>query len=166
MLEHLNKAGARAAESSSGDGAGKPRGPRVLFATHYFELTELAELLPGVGNINVEAREWTNAEGRTEVIFLHKISSGSADRSFGIHVAELAGIPAACLERAREILQGLENEARTAPAPVTSGPSASAQPSLPLFEEHPVLHEIRLINTNEVTPLKALEKLSEWKKRI
>ncbi|MCH8830811.1 MAG: 3-phosphoserine/phosphohydroxythreonine transaminase [Planctomycetes bacterium] len=64
-----------------------------MFATHYFELTELVDLLPGVRNINVEAREWTNAEGRTEVIFLHKISKGPADRSFGIHVAELAGIP-------------------------------------------------------------------------
>ncbi|MDE2290751.1 MAG: DNA mismatch repair protein MutS, partial [Elusimicrobia bacterium] len=90
VVEHLNRAG--------GQGG---KGPRVLFATHYFELTELAELLPGVKNVNVEAREWTNAEGRTEVVFLHRISPGPADRSFGIHVAELAGLPEACLKRAR-----------------------------------------------------------------
>ncbi|MEK7836671.1 MAG: DNA mismatch repair protein MutS, partial [candidate division NC10 bacterium] len=74
MIEHLH-------QSYAAPGPDGPRGPRVLFATHYFELTELARLLPGVENANVEAREWTNAEGRTEVVFLHKISKGPADRS-------------------------------------------------------------------------------------
>ncbi|MFA5140614.1 MAG: DNA mismatch repair protein MutS [Elusimicrobiota bacterium] len=174
VVEHLNKAATRMSEPSaqpggpSGvapQGAGRARGPRVLFATHYFELTELADLLPGVRNINVEAREWTNAEGRTEVVFLHKISPGPADRSFGIHVAELAGIPANCLERAREILQGLENEARTSPSPAVRG-SLGPQPTLPLFDEHPVLHEIRLLNHNDITPMEAIKRIADWKKRI
>lgn len=156
VLEHLNRLLANK--------EGGPRGPRVLFATHYFELTELAQLLPGVANANVEAREWTNAEGRTEVVFLHKISPGPADRSFGIHVAELAGLPPACIARAKEILHGLENEARSAP-PATRG-QVEEQPSLPMFEEHPVLHALRLLDLDSLTPLDALAKLADLKKRI
>ena len=168
VLEHLNKMGQApaAVEGPSPKAAASapkpPRGPRTLFATHYFELTELAELLPGIANANVEAREWTNAEGRTEVVFLHKISPGPADRSFGIHVAELAGLPKSCLARAREILHGLENEARATP-PAQAEP---AEPTLPLFEEHAVLHELRLLNPNELTPISALNKLWELKRRV
>jgi DNA mismatch repair protein MutS len=165
VLEYLNRL---ASERDGGDGSldeGAPRGPRVLFATHYFELTELADLLSGVKNINVEAREWTNAEGRSEVIFLHKIAEGTADRSFGIHVAELAGLPESALERAREILGGLENEAHATPLP--SSPKAQTeQPSLPLFEDNPVLQDLRLLNPNDLTPLQALEKISEWKRKL
>ncbi|MBI4423064.1 MAG: DNA mismatch repair protein MutS, partial [Elusimicrobia bacterium] len=148
VLEHLSRA-------YRADGEG-PRGPRVLFATHYFELTKLAELLPGVCNANVEAREWTNAEGHTDVVFLHKISPGPADRSFGIHVARLAGLPEACLRRAREILASLESEAK----------GRAAEPELPLFEDHPVLHELRLLDVDEVTPVQALARIAEWKKRL
>jgi len=167
VLEHLNRAGeSRETDPETKKKAGDPpRGPRVIFATHYFELTELADLLRGVKNIHVEAREWTNSEGRTEVVFLHKISDGPADRSFGIHVAELAGIPESCLARAREILQGLENEARSAPLP-NSPRSAAEQPALPLFDVHPVLRDLRLLNPNEISPLEALRMLSEWKKRL
>ncbi|MBI5596077.1 MAG: DNA mismatch repair protein MutS [Elusimicrobia bacterium] len=154
VVEHLNRLG----------GADGVRGPRVLFATHYFELTELAVLLSGVKNANVEAREWTNAEGRTEVVFLHKISPGPADRSFGIHVAELAGLPAPCLARAREILHGLENEARSAPPPVPA--ALDPQPSLPIFEEHPAIHALRLLDPEDLTPLEALAKLAELKKKL
>ncbi|MFA6093070.1 MAG: DNA mismatch repair protein MutS [Elusimicrobiota bacterium] len=167
VLETLNKAGAAAAERSGGPKP--PRGPRTLFATHYFELTELAQLLPGIVNANVEAREWTNAEGRTEVVFLHKISHGPADRSFGIHVAELAGLPPACIARARELLQGFENENRTS-APSSSSPAAQKEDSgelcLPIFEEHPVLHELRLLNPNDLTPLEALNALWELKRKL
>ena len=165
VLEYLNRLAGERAGSDDDLQEGSPRGPRVLFATHYFELTELSGLLSGVRNINVEAREWTNAEGRTEVIFLHKIAEGTADRSFGIHVAELAGLPDSALARAREILLGLENEARATPLP--SSPKAqSDQPSLPLFEENPVLQDLRLLNPNDLTPLQALEKLSEWKRQL
>ncbi|HVE14495.1 MAG TPA: DNA mismatch repair protein MutS [Elusimicrobiota bacterium] len=155
VLEHLNRALAK---------DGGPRGPRVIFATHYFELTELAELLPGVVNASVEAREWTTPEGRTEVVFLHKISPGPADRSFGIHVAELAGIPTACLARAREILRGLENEARAKPA---AKPRAiDDEPTLPLFDEEPVLRELRAVDPDHLTPRQALDLIAAWKKRV
>ncbi|HAH07585.1 MAG TPA: DNA mismatch repair protein MutS [Elusimicrobia bacterium] len=166
VLEHLNKSGQAPEGAPAKAGPKPPRGPRTLFATHYFELTELAELLPGVANANVEAREWTNAEGRTEVVFLHKISPGPADRSFGIHVAELAGLPAACIARAREILHGLENEARTAPSSGSAAAEPSAEPTLPLFDENPVLHELRLLNPNELTPIEALNKLWELKRKL
>ncbi|MDE2492043.1 MAG: DNA mismatch repair protein MutS, partial [Elusimicrobia bacterium] len=106
VLEHLHDA--YAAAGAAEDDA-KPRGPRTLFATHYFELTELAKALPGVVNANVEVKEWTNAEGQTEVVFLHRIGAGPADRSYGIHVAALAGLPAALIARAGEILGGLES---------------------------------------------------------
>ena len=148
VLEHLNRAWRH-----EGDG---PRGPRTLFATHLFELTKLADLLPGVANANVEAREWTNAEGHTDVVFLHKISPGPADRSFGIHVAKLAGLPEACLRRAREILSQLESESK----------GAAAEPELPLFDENPVVHELKLLDVNELTPVEALRKIAEWKKKI
>jgi DNA mismatch repair protein MutS len=106
VLEHLSTA-----YRTQGDSLG----PRTLFATHYFELTELAGLLPGVKNANVEAREWTNADGKTEVVFLHKIATGPADRSFGIHVAQLAGLPESCLTRAQQILKTLEDKSRANP---------------------------------------------------
>ncbi|MBI5243315.1 MAG: DNA mismatch repair protein MutS [Elusimicrobia bacterium] len=167
VLEHLNKMGAcgeSAVPKPAAASPKPPRGPRTLFATHYFELTELALLLPGVSNANVEAREWTNAEGRTEVVFLHKISPGPADRSFGIHVAELAGLPSSCLSRAREILHGLENEARAAPP--TQAAAEPAEPTLPIFDEHPALHELRLLNPNELTPIEALNKLWDLKRKV
>ncbi len=132
-------------------------GPRVLFATHYFELTELARKLPGVVNANVEAKEWTSAEGRTEVVFLHKIGPGPADRSYGIHVAALAGLPATVLARAEEILQDLEKKA------VSTNDQAQ---ELPLFEEHPALRALRMLDPQQLTPLEALNTLSELKKKL
>ena len=81
-------------------------------------------------------------------------------------MAELAGIPAPCLDRAREILRGLENEARSAPPSAKPEGPSQAQPNLPLFEEHPVLHELRLLNHNDLTPMEALKRLAEWKKRL
>ncbi|HVO32843.1 MAG TPA: DNA mismatch repair protein MutS, partial [Elusimicrobiota bacterium] len=81
-------------------------GPKVLFATHYFELTQLARRLPGVINAHVTAREWGD-----HVIFLHKVEPGPADRAYGIHVARLAGVPVAVLERAQELLQRFEKSA-------------------------------------------------------
>jgi DNA mismatch repair protein MutS len=161
VLEHLNAAWAK----PGADGA--PRGPRVLFATHYFELTELAHQLPGVINCNVEAKEWTNGAGKTEVVFLHKISEGPADRSYGIHVAALAGLPAPVLARAQEILSSLENE--SASGRMTGAdkkPAASDSPELPLFEENSVLATLRLLNPEAMTPLEALSALCELKKKI
>ncbi|MBI4055298.1 MAG: DNA mismatch repair protein MutS [Elusimicrobia bacterium] len=90
-------------------------GPKVLFATHYFELTELAEIYPRIRNVHVGVREWTKESGKTEILFLYKIAPGPADRSYGIHVAELAGLPKSLIGRAWEILQKLE-EKRAEPA--------------------------------------------------
>jgi DNA mismatch repair protein MutS len=82
-------------------------GCRALFATHYHELAQLAEALPGLRNYNVQVREWQD-----EIIFLHKIGPGSADKSYGIHVARLAGVPEAVLERAGDVLGELETRHR------------------------------------------------------
>ena len=89
VAEHLARAG--------------ERGPKTLFATHYHELTDLAADLPGVGNLHVSAREWQDG-----VVFLRKIEPGGSDRSFGIQVARLAGLPATVVVRAQEILRNLE----------------------------------------------------------
>ncbi len=81
---------------------------KVLFATHYFELTQLSQILEKVKNYNVEAKEYKDT-----VIFLHKISPGTADRSYGIHVAQLAGLPLEVIQNAKKILEGLELEHKT-----------------------------------------------------
>lgn len=160
VLEHLHSAYA------ASEAADAPRGPRVLFATHYFELTELARRLTGVVNANVEAKEWTNAQGQTEVVFLHKISGGPADRSYGIHVAALAGLPPTVLARARELLANLENEAASGRLDGSARRPAQGEPELPLFDEHPVLHALRLLDVQQLTPLDALNALSELKKKL
>jgi len=138
--------------------------PRVLFATHYFELTEIAKLRSGVVNANVEAKEWTNADGHTEVVFLHKISEGPADRSYGIHVAALAGLPPALIARAHEILGQLESRATLSSSSSSATPAAA--PELPLFEENPVLQALRLLNPDAMTPIEALSALSALKKKL
>src|SRR5207253_661515 len=79
--------------------------PKTLFATHYHELTDLADALPGIVNYHVSAREWQD-----DIVFLRKIVPGRSDRSYGIQVARLAGLPATVVSRAREILAGLEED--------------------------------------------------------
>jgi DNA mismatch repair protein MutS len=160
VLEHLQGAYAKPEEPAG------PRGPRTLFATHYFELTELAHRLEGVANANVEAREWTNAEGRTEVVFLHKISDGPADRSYGIHVAALAGLPPAVLARAREILSTLENESASGRLANSPAQPKGGDPELPLFDDNPILHALRLLDPESMTPLEALEAITALKKQL
>ena len=160
VLEHLHEAYAKP------DDPDGPRGPRTLFATHYFELTEIARRLPGVANANVEAKEWTNAEGHTEVVFLHRVSQGPADRSYGIHVAALAGLPPTVLARAREILSSLENESASGRLAGPSGPNPDGAPELPLFDEHPVLHALRLLDPESITPLEALAAITALKKKL
>lgn len=163
VIEHLNDCRLSNGDlpSKTSSSAVSTRGPRVLFATHYFELTEIAKQRPGVVNANVEAREWTNADGRTEVVFLHRISEGPADRSYGIHVAALAGLPPVLIARAREILTQLENRATS-----TGLGGGAAAPELPLFEENPVLQALRLLNPDAMTPLEALSALSALKKKL
>ena len=130
---------------------------RTLFATHYHELTQLADHLPGVRNFRVDV-----AEEGDKVIFLHKIVPGGADKSYGVHVAELAGLPRQVVQRAREIMSDLETNGTTAaPTPRKRGREPEAI-QLPLFvEEHPVLEVIRSLDINQMTPLEALNILYE-----
>ena len=143
----------------------RPRWRRHVVAG--LQLLGLAAAVVAMARPVERTTERTNAEGRTEVIFLHKISDGPADRSFGIHVAELAGLPEDCLTRAQEILHGLENEARTAPSPSSSPKKASTnnpQQDLPLFEDNPIMRDLRMMDADKLTPIEALQKISEWKK--
>jgi DNA mismatch repair protein MutS len=142
--------------------------PRTLFATHYHELTQLAGTLPRLANVQVTVKEW--GEG---VVFLHRIAEGAADRSYGIHVARLAGLPAAVLERAREVLGELERE-RTVDhlerGTRRGGGHRGARPAapeLPLFAapDHPLLDELRGLDPEALTPLEALSRLADWKTR-
>ena len=163
VLEHLHGSYAALDDAKSETA---PRGPRTLFATHYFELTELAKTLPGVVNANVEVKEWRNAEGHVEVVFLHKIAAGPADRSYGIHVAALAGLPASLISRAGEILSGLEEESASGRLAAKVAGDDAPPPELPLFEENPVLRTLKLLNPETMTPIEALQALIALKKKV
>ena len=129
---------------------------KTLFATHYHELTQLAELLPGVRNYNVAVSE---ADGK--VVFLHKIIPGGADRSYGIHVAQLAGLPAPVIQRANEIMAELE---KTSGRAVKIDPHAAQQAML-FPESSPLLDELKEVDVNSLSPIEALNKLFEWQKK-
>src|SRR5687767_7505601 len=104
--------------------------PKTLFATHYHELTDLADALPGVVNAHVAAREWQD-----DIVFLHKIVPGRSDRSYGIQVARLAGMPPSVIARARAILEALEHDELTRGGrPSISGTSSEPQQQLGLFQ--------------------------------
>ena len=129
---------------------------KTLFATHYHELTQLAELLPGVRNYNVAVSE---ADGN--VVFLHKIVPGGADRSYGIHVAQLAGLPSPVVQRASEIMAELE---KTSGRAVKIDPQAAQQVML-FPETSPLLDELKNLDVNSLSPIEALNKLFEWQRR-
>lgn len=135
---------------------------RTLFATHYHELTELAKLLPRVRNYNVAV-----AEEGGRVVFLHKIIPGGADRSYGIHVAQLAGLPRPVIHRAEEILQELEKAGARQQAPSARGDKVSIATQLSFFsdERHPVLETLRRMDVNSLTPLEAISKLYELQRQ-
>ena len=132
------------------------RRARTLFATHYHELTEMAESLPAVRNYNLAVVEEGN-----QVVFLHKVEPGGADRSYGIHVAQLAGVPRSVIHRAEELLTELESgEFR----PGTEEPDPY-QPIL-FADEHPIVEQLREIDVSTMTPLDAINKLYELQKRV
>jgi DNA mismatch repair protein MutS len=144
--------------------------PKTLFATHYHELTDLADALPGVVNAHVAAREW-----QEDIVFLHKIVPGRSDRSYGIQVARLAGMPAAVITRAQAILGALERDELTRGGrPSISGTPADPQQQLGLFQMAPasdpaaerVAGRLRDLDTNSITPLQALTLLAELKKEL
>ena len=130
---------------------------KTLFATHYHELTQLAELLPGIRNYNVAVSE---ADGK--VVFLHKIVPGGADRSYGIHVAQLAGLPSPVIQRASEIMDELE---KTSGRAVKIDPHAAQQAML-FPESSPLLQELKEVDVNSLSPIEALNKLFEWQKKF
>jgi DNA mismatch repair protein MutS len=138
--------------------------PKTLFATHYHELTDLADALPGVVNAHVSAREW-----KDDIIFLRKIVPGRSDRSYGIQVARLAGLPPAVVSRAKEILTGLErDELSRGGRPTLSGAAGDPQTrQLGLFaaaEPDPIREKLAAIDVNAITPLQALTLLAELTK--
>jgi DNA mismatch repair protein MutS len=148
-------------------GTSPGRGPRTLFATHYHELTRLEELLPGrITNLHVSVREWED-----QIVFLHRILPGRADRSYGIHVAKLAGIPAATVARAREVLESLTVEhsglvgtpaaCRGAghPGQDTASPASGQLSLFTQYVSHPVVDRLRELKLEDLTPLKAFDLL-------
>jgi DNA mismatch repair protein MutS len=136
-------------------------GCKTMFATHYHELMQLPERLQHARNYNVAVRE----SGDT-VVFLHRLDPGGTDRSYGIHVAQLAGLPDGVVVRAREILSTLEGEHRMVPGPP---PAVSRDPGqLPLFGERtsdPMVEELKSLDVNTLTPLEALNRLADFKRR-
>jgi DNA mismatch repair protein MutS len=142
--------------------------PKTLFATHYHELTDLADAQPGVTNAHVAAREW-----KEDIVFLHKIMPGRSDRSYGIQVARLAGLPPAVIGRAREILASLEHdELARGGRPSLSGAPPAAQQQLGLFQaavsdaDEKLKERIREVDLNRTTPLEALQILADLKREI
>jgi DNA mismatch repair protein MutS len=134
---------------------------RVLFATHYHELTALADKLEAAANATVEVKEW-----RDEIVFLYRVVMGAADRSYGIHVAKLAGLPATVLARANEVLGALEK--------ADGRPKASdladdlplfqaAKPPAGLAEPSPLERALDGLNPDAMTPKQALEALYRLK---
>ena len=136
-------------------------GCRTLFATHYHELTQLASTLPRVRNYTVAVSE----EGG-EVVFLHRIVPGGADRSYGVHVARLAGLPGAVISRAWEVLRDLEKNGRRERGPKAARNRRTAAQQMPLFDPvSPLLEELMALDTSNMTPLEAINVLYELQQR-
>lgn len=155
--------------------ARRHQGVRTLFATHYHELTALEGTIAGVHNMNIAIKEWNG-----DIVFLRRLVPGPSDRSYGIEVAKLAGVPAGVVRRAKEILGDLERKAKASgqhfevpkaaqpvlpgmpepPAPKRREPAAQPA-STP--DAHPVLTALRDLDTDNMTPIDALKRLTEWK---
>jgi DNA mismatch repair protein MutS len=135
---------------------------KTLFATHYFELTELAEQLAGVKNYHVSVKETGGG-----IVFLRKVQPGAADRSYGIEVAKLAGLPNEVITRAREVLTEHESAERALTEHLSPGAAPPAT-QLTIFTplSQPVLEKLREVDLNRLTPLEALNLLAELKKEI
>ena len=139
---------------------------RALFATHYHELTELADLLPGIKNVHVSARETS-----TGIVFLKRVETGSADKSYGIEVARMAGLPPTVIARAREVLARHEQaehqlSEKLTPGAAVSGESAPEQQALFTPLDRKVLEALREADLDNLKPLEALNLLAELKKQI
>jgi DNA mismatch repair protein MutS len=146
------------------------RRPKTLFATHYHELTELAALLPRVVNRTMAVREWDE-----RIVFLRRVVAGSADKSYGLHVARLAGLPAQVIDRAGEILANLESQEydpagrprrAAGHAPAGAGVPAPAQLALFTPPEQVVASLLRDLDVDRLTPIAALNLLHSLKSRL
>ena len=141
-------------------------GCKTLFATHYHYLNELANRLEGVANFRVAVKE---QEGR--IVWLHKVLPGGTDRSYGVHVARMAGIPHEVVARAEAILREFERrgvQSALTPSTETSLPIPTKKLQLTLFEagDHPILEELRQIDPATLTPVEALMKIDAWKRKL
>ncbi|MFH1846435.1 MAG: DNA mismatch repair protein MutS [Candidatus Omnitrophota bacterium] len=143
----------------------KLSGARVMFATHYHELTELASIMAGVKNYHLAVQEW-----KDEIVFLYKVADGSCDDSFGIHVAKLAGMPHGVVKRAREILNNLQKDSflGNIRSRFFSDKENAMERQFDFFDrtknkEHPVVTKLQSIDVNSMTPLEALKRLAELK---
>ncbi|MBM7059816.1 DNA mismatch repair protein MutS [Pseudomonas sp. UL073] len=134
----------------------------TLFATHYFELTVLPDSEPGIANVHLNATEHNE-----RIVFLHHVLPGPASQSYGLAVAQLAGVPGEVIQRARQHLSRLETTSlpHDVPCNETGQPSAPVQNDLFATLPHPLLEELQRVNPDEVTPRQALELLYAWKAR-
>ena len=137
-------------------------GCKTIFATHYHELTQLTEALAHARNWNVAVRE-----AGDEVVFLHRLEAGGADRSYGIHVARLAGLPGPVVARAWEVLRALESGHHLGPAAAPPPPD-NTQLALfaPAAPGHAVVAELERLDLDALTPLEALNRLATWKREL
>jgi DNA mismatch repair protein MutS len=135
---------------------------RALFATHYHQLMDLAGDGRGIVNLRVAVREWGD-----EVVFLHRIEQGGTDRSYGLHVARLAGIPKGVLERARAVLARLEDEGEGVRSALVAARARPGPKQKELFAppKDPVLEELDRLDVDALTPLQALQLLASWQAR-
>jgi DNA mismatch repair protein MutS len=137
----------------------KQLGARTLFATHYHEMTQLEDSHAGIKNYRVAVQE---RDG--DVLFLRRIVRGGADKSYGIHVAHLAGLPSPIIDRAKQVLAQLERTNRDSEVPVPQEPLSFTDATLPA--PHPILEEVRQIDLFSMTPLDALNRLADLQRRL
>ena len=137
-------------------------GAKTLFATHYHELTSLEASLEHLVNVHVATLEQNG-----QVTFLHKIEPGPADKSYGIHVAKIAGLPVDLLARADAILTQLESQGTESPVPMRQTNTVSEQISLfDSAEENPILAELAKVDVYNMTPMQAMNLLLELKQKL
>jgi DNA mismatch repair protein MutS len=130
----------------------RPARPKVLFATHFHELTQLAGRLGGVRNFHVAVREWND-----EIVFLHRVQPGGTDRSYGIQVARLAGLPPSVIARARALLARFEEQGQA-----TTDASDAVQLGLFAAAPDPLAAELARLDLAHLTPIEALNLLAKW----
>jgi len=134
-------------------------GAKTMFATHYHQLNALADQIPGLANFRVAVEEFGD-----DIVWTHRVLPGGTDRSYGIHVARMAGVPQKVLTRAAEILGELEEKSQ-APKAI---PATTQRLQMTLFdiEEPPVVKELQKLDVNRLTPIDALRLLDEWKRKF